>query len=297
MGLTIFAAETWNSAENVRRLWEKTDSMAEGFFALIPNLVIALVVFVIAVFAARFAQSLVIRWTDDKESANVGLVIGRLAKWALVFLGFLITVSIVAPSVGVAEIFGMLGIGSVAIGFAFKDVLQNFLAGILILLHKPFRVGDSVKIAGYSGTVEEIETRSTILKTFDGERVYIPNGTVFTSPVEVTTAYPHRRHELNIAIGGSENIPESVSQIAEAIRSVKGVLRDPVPTVTVESLGASTVNLRASWWTRNEDFGSVGSEVITAIKQRLEDSASEQSMGGGGKVANDYRKRVSTTPT
>jgi small-conductance mechanosensitive channel len=274
--------------------------MAEGFFALIPNLVIALVVFVALVFAARLCQSLIIRWTDDGESAHVGLVIGRLAKWALVFLGFMIAVSIVAPSVGAAEIFGMLGIGSVAIGFAFKDVLQNFLAGILILLHKPFRVGDAVKIAGYTGTVVEIETRSTILKTVDGQRVYIPNGTVFTSPVEVITAYPNRRHELSIAIAGSDDITENAAEIAEAMRSVNGVLRDPAPVVTVESLGASTVNLKAAWWTRNEDFSAVGSDVITAIKERLDPTESTGGESGQRQKSgarNDHKKRVSTTST
>src|SRR5688572_24495619 len=104
MGLMMFAAESWNSAENVRHLWQKTDQMAETFFGLIPNLVIAVVVLVAAIFAARLVQSLIIRWTDEKESAHVGLVIGRLAKWALVFLGFLFAVSIIAPSVGAAEI-------------------------------------------------------------------------------------------------------------------------------------------------------------------------------------------------
>lgn len=289
----MFAAESWNSAENVRHLWVKTDQMAEGFFGLIPNLVIAVVLLVAAIFTARLIQSLIIRWTDENDNAHVGIVVGRLAKWALVFLGFLVAVSIVAPSVGAAQIFGMLGIGSVAIGFAFKDVLQNFLAGILILLHKPFRVGDSVKIAGYSGTVEEIETRSTILKTFDGQKVYIPNGTVFTSPVEVTTAYPYRRHDLSLAIAHSENISEKMSQILDAMRSVKGVLREPAPAVNVEDLDANTVKLKAFWWAKNQDFGHVGSEVITAIKQRLEDPNDDAQAAS----QNDHKNRVPSQST
>lgn len=268
----MLAAESGGSATRLQLLREQIDAMVDGFFAILPDLIIAVIVFALALWLARWSQNLIIRWTDDRESANVGLVIGRLAKWVLVFLGFMVAVSIVAPSVGAAEIFGMLGIGSVAIGFAFKDILQNFLAGILILLREPFRVGDNVKISGYSGIVEEIETRTTILRTFEGNRVFIPNGTVFTSPVEVVSAHPHRRKECTIGIGYSDNIADAVTEIISAIRSVKGVLKDPAPSVLVEDLGASTVDLKAFWWAKNEDYGIVGSEVITAIKQRLDDS-------------------------
>lgn len=271
MQVMLFSAETGDGSR-ISQAWTKINAMTENFFSLLPNLVIAAVLFVLIFIAARFTQSLIVRWTDNRQSANVGLVIGRLTKWVLMFLGIMICVSIVAPSVGAAEVFGMLGIGSVAIGFAFKDILQNFLAGILILLREPFHEGDAVIISGHSGTVESIETRSTILKTFDGQRVFIPNGEVFTKPVEVITAHPHRRNHCTVGIGFNDNISEAVTEMMEAIRGVKAVLENPPPFVWVEGLGESTVNLKAYWWARNDDYGSAGSEVITAIKQRLDDA-------------------------
>ncbi|MCA9071031.1 MAG: mechanosensitive ion channel family protein [Planctomycetaceae bacterium] len=271
MSFPIFAQDSDN-AKGLSAALQKLNSMREGVFDLLPNLLIAIVLFILVSMLAYFCQSLIVRWTDDRKSENVGLVIGRLTKWVLLFLGLMIGVSIVSPSVGASDIFSMLGIGTVAIGFAFKDILQNFLAGLLILLREPFQEGDAVIISGHSGVVEAIETRSTILKTFDGQRVFIPNGQVFTNPVEVITAHPHRRKHCVVGIGFNDSIPQAVTEMMEAIRSVDGVLEDPPPFVRVDSLGDSSVNLKAYWWATNEDYGSTGSEVITAIKQRLDDA-------------------------
>ncbi len=93
------------------------------------------------------------------------------------------------------------GIGGVAIGFAFKDIFQNFLAGILILVTRPFRVGDQIVFKEYEGTVEDIQTRATSLKTYDGRRVIIPNGELYTNSLTVNTAFPRRRWQYDVGIG------------------------------------------------------------------------------------------------
>lgn len=270
----LFSAEDpAASVDGISRAWEKIDAIANGFFAVLPNLTIAIVLFFIVLIVANIVQRMIQRWTADRESSNIGLVVGRLVKWVLLFLGVMICVSIVTPSVGASEIFSMLGIGSVAIGFAFKDVLQNFLAGILILLREPFRVGDAITVAGHTGVVEMIETRSTVLKTWDGQRVFVPNGEVFTNPVEVISAFPHRRRNCTVGIDYKDSIPQAVTEMMEAIRSVSAVLEDPAPFVQVDGFAESSVNLKAFWWAKNEDYGSAGSEVMTAIKQRLDDAA------------------------
>jgi len=108
-------------------------------------------------------------------------------------LGFLVAASIVAPSFQAADLIKILGIGGVAIGFAFQNILQNFLAGLLLLWGEPFRVGDEIKIDSYEGTVEDIQTRATIIKTYDERQVVIPNADLFTHSVIVNTAHDLRR--------------------------------------------------------------------------------------------------------
>ena len=96
----------------------------------------------------------------------------------------------IAPSFTASDLIKTLGIGGVAIGFAFQNILQNFLAGILLLLHEPFRIGDQINVSGLEGIVDTIQTRATIIHTPDGHRVVIPNATLFTNPVIVRSAEP-----------------------------------------------------------------------------------------------------------
>jgi len=134
-------------------------------------------------------KSLVERVSNRRQARrNVALLLGRLAQTLVLVLGFLIAVAIVAPSFRAGDLIKMLGIGGVAIGFAFQNILQNFLAGILLLIHEPFRIGDQISVTGLDGTVETIETRATMIETPDGRRIVIPNAVLFTNPVTVGPA-------------------------------------------------------------------------------------------------------------
>jgi small-conductance mechanosensitive channel len=132
------------------------------------------------------------------EQRTLELAIGRLAQAAILLVGVLVAVTAAFPSFTPADLISTLGIGGVAIGFAFKDIFQNFLAGILILVTRPFGVGDQIRFKDYEGTVEDIQTRATYLKTYDGRRVIIPNGELYTNSVTVNTAFPQRRWQYDI---------------------------------------------------------------------------------------------------
>ena len=115
------------------------------------------------------------------------MLISRLVQTGIVILGFLIALSVVAPSFQAADLIKMLGIGSVAIGFAFQNILQNFLAGILALVSEPFQLGDLISVTGIEGNVEDIQACATVVTTKDGRQVVIPNAVLFTNPVAVAT--------------------------------------------------------------------------------------------------------------
>jgi small conductance mechanosensitive channel len=154
--------------------------------ALLPNLILAIVIFALFLVLASASKSLTRRFAIKRRThQGATLLICRLVQTGIVVLGFLIAFSVVAPSFQAADLIKMLGIGGVAIGFAFQNILQNFLAGILLLVNEPFRLGDLISVTGIEGNVEDIQARATVVTTKEGRRVVIPNAVLFTNPVAV----------------------------------------------------------------------------------------------------------------
>ena len=222
--------------------------MIKGAIALLPNIAIGVVIFIIFWVLGKIIRGFIRRRTKDKETRNIGLVLGRLTQGVLVILGLLIAAIIIFPSFKPGDLLASLGIGGVAIGFAFKDILQNFLAGILILLTEPFQLEDQIIYKDFEGTVERIETRATSIRTYDGRRVVIPNAELFTNSVIVNTAYDRRRLQYDIGIGYGDDIAQAKKIILEVLSGRDDVLKSPEPEALVVDLAGSTINIRARWW-------------------------------------------------
>lgn len=225
------------------------DRLLDGFLAMLPLLVAAVFVFVLLLFAARGVRYLAEKALRRSSNQSAAVAVGRLLYVGMVGLAVLIAVTIAFPSMTPGRLISVLGVGSVAIGFAFKDIFQNLLAGILILLRHPFRVGDEITTGEFTGTVEAIETRATFIRTYDGRRVIIPNGEVYTKPVIVISAYDMLRSEYDVGIGYGDDLGEAKAIALKAMREVEGVLADPSPDVLVWELGESSKNIRIRWWT------------------------------------------------
>ena len=166
--------------------WKTGARIINTGIALLPNIVLAIVIFVLFLILASASKSLTRRFAMKRRThQGATLLISRLVQTGIVVLGFLIAFSVVAPSFQAADLIKMLGIGSVAIGFAFQNILQNFLAGILLLVNEPFRLGDLISVTGIEGNVEDIQARATVVTTKEDRRVVIPNAVLFTNPVAV----------------------------------------------------------------------------------------------------------------
>jgi len=262
-----------NFQESIAAAWAKLGGMLNGFIVLLPNIVLAAIAFFAFFFVARWLKMLVKRLTRrHRQARNLGMVLGRIAQGTVILIGLFVALSIVIPTFRAGDLVQLLGISGVAIGFAFRDILQNFLAGILILLTEPFQIDDQIVFKEYEGTVENIQTRATTIRTYDGRRIVIPNSELFTNSVTVNTAYESRRMEYDVGIGYGDEIDEAKRLILEAIHSVDGVLREPVADVLVMDLAQSTVNIRARWWIkpprRSDDLDS-RDRVLAAIKNKL----------------------------
>jgi len=198
-----------------------------------------------------------------------------LAQLGIIIGGFLVAITIAFPSVKPADVLSVLGVGGVAIGFAFRDILQNYFAGIILLWREPFKVGDQIETSnGFVGTIQEIETRATIMKTYDGRRVVIPNSNLFTDSVTVNTARDKRRSQYDVGIGYGDDIESARELILDKLTSIEGVQKEPAPEVLVVALADATVNLRMRWWTEPDRASVIKTQdrVLTSVKYLLDDN-------------------------
>lgn len=273
-GNNIAADKTGEVDLNPKIALEQIDSWLDGFVKLLPNIAVALVLFILFWIAARVTQTILQKGFKSRGRGNLGEVLGGFAKWAILLFGGVIALTIIIPSLEPANIVAGLGVSSVAIGFAFKDILQNWLAGLLILLRQPFEIGDQIEASGFEGTVEHIETRATIIKTYDGQRAVIPNSEIYTNAVLVKTGETVRRTHYDVGIGYADDIDGTCEILSKIMTDHPEVMTDPAPQTLIWGLDASWVTIRMRWWTdsRKSDVVGVKSDILREVKYALDDA-------------------------
>jgi small conductance mechanosensitive channel len=198
-----------NVGIDLSNAWRSGARIGNDTISLLPNLILAVIIFVLFFILAKASRSIVRSIVKKRgRRPTLGILLGQLAQLTILIVGLLITISVIAPSFQAVDLIKMLGIGSVAIGFAFQNILQNFLAGVLLLIHEPFKLGDTISVTGIEGVVDDIQTRATIISTVDGHRVFIPNATLFTNPVSVTNQVS--KHDA-AASASAETIPPAAA--------------------------------------------------------------------------------------
>ncbi len=256
---------------DVGNIWQTVDNMIDGLFTALPKIAIGIIVFLIFWIGAKLLRGAIERLLARAANSGVATVLARLAYWVLLILGLLIAVTIIVPSMTPGKLVSTLGIGGVAIGFAFKDIFQNLLAGILILLRQPFKVGDEITSGEFTGTVEAIETRATFIRTYDGRRIIIPNSQIYQEPVAVITAYEMVRSEYDVGIGYGDDIGAALDVALQTLKGIDGILADPGPDVLVWDLAGASVNLRIRWWTDpvRSNVVLMRSKVLKAVAEAM----------------------------
>lgn len=257
--------------------WITVVKMIDGFFALLPNLLIAVLVFFVFNLISRLLEKITLsvahRANFDRTLSNA---LGKFASIATNVFALLVCASIVVPGFSPDKLIAGLGITSVAIGFAFQNILQNFFAGILLLWQKPFGIGDEIKTKDYEGTVEDIMIRTTLLRTYTGERVYIPNGVLFTDPVIVNTAYASRQIRLQMPCGDVP--PDKALELAkQALATVDSLAKNHQSEVYVTAVGGSN-NLDLYLWSapQNSSIVKAKADATYAVQRALDQYKKEK---------------------
>lgn len=193
-------------------------------------------------------------------------------RWLIVLVGVLIALEIMQATALVGAVLGSAGVLGVALGFAFKDILENYLAGILMSLRQPFAPRDHVVINGNEGVVVSLTSRATILMTLDGNHLRLPNAMVFRSVTLNYTRNPSRRFEFDIGVGGAEDLVKAQQVGVAELKTLDGVMATPPPRAYIVSLGDSSVPVRFHGWVdqRSHDFVQAKSEAIRRVKLALE---------------------------
>ncbi|MGJ8678543.1 MAG: mechanosensitive ion channel domain-containing protein [Akkermansiaceae bacterium] len=207
----------------------------------------------------------------------VANLVGRLVKMSLIALGVFIALEILDATTIASAVLGVAGVAGLALGFAFRDIVENYLAGILLSMRNPFVTGDSINIDGMSGKVIRLTSRDTVLMTFDGNHLRIPNKTIMTSSLTNFSRNSLRRFDFAVGVSVELDLIEVKELAMECLSSIKSILTDPAPKIIVEELGDSTVNMRFFAWIdqTESDFLKTKSEAIRIIKDTFDENGIE----------------------
>ncbi len=240
---------------------------------ILPGLLTALILILLTRYAAQFIRQLATQvGKRTVRSKSLQFLLSKTCYITVWVVGVLIACVAAFPGLRLGDIIATLGLGSVAIGFAFQDIFKNFLAGILLLLQEPFRIQDQVIIGDYEGTVERIDIRTTKIRTYTGEQVLLPNATVFTSAVQVRTAFNSRRTDLAVGVDYNTPLSDAAEILQLTIQEVEGVLDNPNPEVDLVSFGDSSIDFIVRYWTlpQQKEVRQTQTKAIVEIKKAFD---------------------------
>ena len=263
-----------STAEAASGVWAKLQGWGEAFVLMVPNLVLAVLIVLVSAVAARLVRrvvsSLLGRAAD--RAPQTRNVIDLLAT--IVYLGVLAAGTFVALTVLdldglVTTLLAGAGVVGLALGFAFQDIASNFIAGILMAIRNPFLVGDIIETNGFTGTVREISLRSTVLDTFQGQKVIVPNAKVFGDPIVNFSARRERRVDVGCGVGYGDDLGRAQRVAVEAVESLASRKESRPVQLYFTEFGDSSINFVIRFWVdfqAQTDFLEAQSQAIIAIK-------------------------------
>lgn len=231
----------------------------------IINLICALAIFFVG---KKVAQALTFGAVKLMETSKVDPTLIKFLK-SLIFIGLMVVVCIAALGalgVNTTSFAAILAAAGLAVGMALKDSLGNFAAGVMIILFKPYKVGDVVEVAGTMGTVEEIHIFNTLMKTGDNVQMYIPNGSVIKGKISNFSAKPTRRVDLVVGCGYDDDLKAVKEFLHSLVDDHEKISKEPAPVIAVSELGDNSVNFIVRAWVQSPDYWAVKWDLTEKVK-------------------------------
>ena len=212
-----------------------------------PAILLALLAFIAGLYAARLAKVMVRRGLELRRAdREISLLLGRIAQWGIIIFALFFAAQQIG--VDITAFLTGLGILGFTLGFALQDISKNFVSGILMLLQKPFAIGDTIAVSDFTGQVLDVTLRDTILLTGEGLRVRIPNGDILTKPIVNFSRLQRRRIEINVSVGYDSDLDEVREVTLKTIKSIPGVLDDPPISIVFQSFAEHAIRLQIFYW-------------------------------------------------
>lgn len=251
---------------------DELENLAQETMAVLPLVLLALLVLPLAWIGARLVSGLA-KWAlaSRIDQPFLRVVVARAIAFPVFLLGLYIVLQVAGLTQLALSVVGGAGVIGIVIGFAFRDIAENFLSSLILSVQRPFQRGDFIEVAGTMGTVISMNSRSTLLTSVEGNQIHIPNAIVFKNRIENFTASPNRRDDFLVGIGFDAHIPQAQQVILDCLIAHTAVLADPEPMVLVETLGSATVNIRSYYWYDGLEVSNIKlkSALLRAVKSAL----------------------------
>jgi small-conductance mechanosensitive channel len=256
--------------EKLEQIWNKGTEY-------LPLVGVALLI----IFLFWFVSFVLTRWEVLHRRLGgetlLGNLIRQLVRMILLLMGLLLALEILDLTTLIGALVGTAGLFGLAMGFAFRDIVENYLAGVLLSIRSPFRLNEFVSLAGEEGVIVQLTTREVVLMTLDGNHIRIPNAVVFRSVIQNFTRNPFRRFQFLVGIGMAEDLVYVQEIGLRTLRAMKGVVDDPSPSMRVEEIGDHSMSVLFMGWVdqREADYLKVRSEAIRLVKKGLDQAGVE----------------------
>ncbi|GAB4503353.1 MAG: small-conductance mechanosensitive channel MscS [Anaerolineales bacterium] len=222
------------------------DRLIEFLISSVPNLLTALAIFLVSLYLARVVSKLLRRVLERREVApGTAHLLAQITRWAIIVLG---VVTALQRFFDVTAFLAGLGILGFTVGFALQNIMQNFVAGVILLFQQPFKIGDVVNVAGFDGTILQIDLRTTEMRTLDGRIVTVPNGDILAGAIVNYTRAKRLRVDLSVGVSYDSDAAQTRKVVLEALCDVPGFVSEPKPMVAFHTFAGSSIDLTAYFW-------------------------------------------------
>ncbi len=263
-----------NISEPISKVTGKLESWLEAFISMIPNMIVAVILLVLFALLAKLARNL-FKKIFSKASGDGALkdLFGKIIYFTVFGLGIFFCLGILKLDKAVTSLLAGVGVIGLALGFAFQDIAANFISGIILAFRKPYVVGDVIEVEGNMGKVARTNLRVTVIETFQGQEVYIPNKNVIQDKIINYSSTGRRRIDLPVGVSYSENLEDVESLVKETISSLEGVAKDKDVIFDYHEFGGSSINFNVRFWIDFPDqpgYLSMTNKAIKAIKKAFD---------------------------